>query len=136
MNYFHPPVTQLARDGEYAGNDAIVAFARAHSTNVVIHQHNAPRWEVLTPGKGSTCTLHIAYLNGEHYCSVESLVPAEKLPPVAATKVSQSLYLPALILCIDIFMLGYYLQRMLIIVFMHQSSVCCGCFVHCMNVLV
>lgn len=83
-----PLVTQLASDGEYAGNDAIVAFARAHSTNIVIHQHNASRWEVLAPAS-TQHTLHIAYLNGEHYCSVEPVISSDRLPPVAA-KVSYS----------------------------------------------
>lgn len=76
----HPPVTELAQDCEFAGNDAIVAFARAYSTNVVIHQHNAPRWEVLSHQSKQSPTLHIAYLNGEHYCSVETILPSEDLP--------------------------------------------------------
>ncbi len=89
-----PPVTELARDCEFAGNDAIVAFARAYSTNVVIHQHNAPRLEVLSQQHGGSLsqqcrgcprTLHIAYLNGEHYCSVETMLPSEDLP--AATQI-------------------------------------------------
>ncbi|XP_064385144.1 OTU domain-containing protein 3-like isoform X3 [Halichondria panicea] len=91
---FEQYVTELARDCEFAGNDAIVAFARAYSTNVVIHQHNAPRLEVLSQQhggslsqqcRGSPHTLHIAYLNGEHYCSVETMLPSEDLP--AATQI-------------------------------------------------
>lgn len=30
----------------FAGNDAIVAFARSQQVKVVIHQLNAPLWEV------------------------------------------------------------------------------------------
>lgn len=32
----------------FAGNDAIVAFARSQQVKVVIHQLNAPLWEVNT----------------------------------------------------------------------------------------
>lgn len=35
-------VSNLRKLGTYAGNDAIVAFARFHKVNVVIHQLNAP----------------------------------------------------------------------------------------------
>ena len=71
-------VSELAKDGEYAGNDAIVAFSRCYSMHVVIHQLNAPRWEIHAPHTAATLnTLHIAYLNGEHYCSIRPLLPAE-----------------------------------------------------------
>lgn len=64
-------VTELAKDGTYAGNDAIVAVSRACGVNVVIHQLGAPQWEVLAPSAPeSRQTLHIAYLRGEHYCIV------------------------------------------------------------------
>ena len=71
-------VSELAEDGEYAGNDAIVAFSRRYSMHVVIHQLNAPRWEVRAPLSAlNPRTLHIAYLNGEHYCSIQPLLRAE-----------------------------------------------------------
>lgn len=40
-------VSDLAEPGTFAGNDAIVAFARSQQVKVVIHQLNAPLWEVL-----------------------------------------------------------------------------------------
>ena len=39
-------VNALSKDGTYAGNDAIVAFARNHDLNIVIHQLFAPVWIV------------------------------------------------------------------------------------------
>lgn len=42
------PVHNLSQPGTFAGNDAIVAFARSHQLRVVIHQLNTPLWEVLT----------------------------------------------------------------------------------------
>lgn len=80
-------VAELAKDGEFAGNDAIVAFARCHGVNVVIHQLNAPRWEVhgAVPPEGKT--LHIAYLNGEHYCSVRPLLREQLLPSVVSNEI-------------------------------------------------
>lgn len=41
------PVSDLAEPGTFAGNDAIVAFARSQQVKVVIHQLNAPLWEVM-----------------------------------------------------------------------------------------
>lgn len=45
LSCFHA-VASLAKPGTFAGNDAIVAFARNHQLNVVIHQLNAPLWQV------------------------------------------------------------------------------------------
>jgi OTU domain-containing protein 3 len=74
-------VDELSKDGTYAGNDAIVAVSRAYGVDVVIHQLGAARWEVRAPGVAKA-TLHIAYLRGEHYCSVQPLTPGQSLPPV------------------------------------------------------
>ena len=67
------------KDGVYGGNDTIVAFAKWNNCSVIIHQLDAPRWEVhsevSTPKTSLTKTYHVAYLNGEHYCSV---VPMDK----------------------------------------------------------
>lgn len=68
-------VDELAKDGTFAGNDAIVAVSRSYGVNVVIHQLGSPCWEVHAPAlsAGSGKTLHIAYLRGEHYCAVTPL---------------------------------------------------------------
>lgn len=39
-------VANLSQPGTFAGNDAIVAFARSQQVKVVIHQLNTPLWEV------------------------------------------------------------------------------------------
>ena len=66
-------VEELSKLSTYGGNDSIVAFARNHGVNVVIHQLNEPRWVI----QGSECNkhaqvreLHISYHNGEHFSSV------------------------------------------------------------------
>jgi len=67
-------IDDLGRDGTYAGNDAIVAFAQNNEIDVVIHQLNAPVWTVIgDKKKKSNRQLHIAYHNGDHYSSVRSL---------------------------------------------------------------
>lgn len=43
---FFLAVSNLAQPGTFAGNDAIVAFARSQQVKVVIHQLNTPLWEV------------------------------------------------------------------------------------------
>ena len=64
----------LSKDGTFGGNDTIVAASRRLNCSIIIHQPNAPRWEVHPPNPpSSSLTLHIAYLHGEHYCSVHRI---------------------------------------------------------------
>ena len=60
----------LERDGTYAGNDGLVAFARANNITIAIHQLNEPLWQI----NGST--------NGEilepEICFIEALAIIQK----------------------------------------------------------
>ena len=60
----------LERDGTYAGNDGLVAFARANNITIAIHQLNEPLWQI----HGST--------NGEilepDICFIEALAIIQK----------------------------------------------------------
>uniref|UniRef100_A0A8C5Q7U5 OTU domain-containing protein 3 n=1 Tax=Leptobrachium leishanense TaxID=445787 RepID=A0A8C5Q7U5_9ANUR len=67
---FDRHVANLAQPGTFAGNDAIVAFARGNQVNVVIHQLNNPLWQIRGNEKANARELHIAYRYGEHYDSV------------------------------------------------------------------
>ncbi|NXC10702.1 OTUD3 protein, partial [Orthonyx spaldingii] len=67
---FDKHVANLAKPGTFAGNDAIVAFARNNQMNVVIHQLNAPLWQIRGTDRSDVRELHIAYRYGEHYDSV------------------------------------------------------------------
>ena len=63
----------LERDGTYAGNDVLVAFARAHNITIAIHQLNEPLWQIHGSANGETkcdTELHISYHNGDHYNSI------------------------------------------------------------------
>jgi len=77
---FEKHVASLAKPGTFAGNDAIVAFARNHQLNVVIHQLNAPLWQIRGTEKSSVRELHIAYRCGEHYDSVRRLNDNSEAP--------------------------------------------------------
>ncbi|CAH2318351.1 Hypothetical predicted protein [Pelobates cultripes] len=66
-------VANLAQPGTFAGNDAIVAFARNNQVNVVIHQLNNPLWQIRGSEKANSLELHIAYRYGEHYDSVRRI---------------------------------------------------------------
>ncbi|XP_041093291.1 OTU domain-containing protein 3-like [Polyodon spathula] len=70
---FEKHVASLGKSGTFAGNDAIVAFARNHGVTVVIHQVNAPLWQIRGSEKPSGRELHIAYRHGEHYDSVRRI---------------------------------------------------------------
>ncbi|NXN18338.1 OTUD3 protein, partial [Indicator maculatus] len=77
---FEKHVTNLAKPGTFAGNDAIVAFARNNQMNVVIHQLNAPLWQIRGTDKSNARELHIAYRDGEHYDSVRRISDDSEAP--------------------------------------------------------
>uniref|UniRef100_U3FBX5 OTU domain-containing protein 3 n=1 Tax=Micrurus fulvius TaxID=8637 RepID=U3FBX5_MICFL len=70
---FEKHIANLAQPGTFAGNDAIVAFARNNQVNIVIHQQNAPLWQIHGTDKSNARELHIAYRYGEHYDSVRKM---------------------------------------------------------------
>ncbi|KAM9444612.1 OTU domain-containing protein 3 [Clarias gariepinus] len=73
-------VSDLAEPGTFAGNDAIVAFARSQQVKVVIHQLNAPLWEINGSEKPLCQELHIAYRYGDHYDSVRHIADNSESP--------------------------------------------------------
>ncbi|XP_015279668.1 PREDICTED: OTU domain-containing protein 3 [Gekko japonicus] len=77
---FEKHVANLAQPGTFAGNDAIVAFARNNQVNVVIHQMNAPLWQIRGTDKSNAQELHIAYRYGEHYDSVRKINDNSETP--------------------------------------------------------
>uniref|UniRef100_A0A8C8S8N7 OTU domain-containing protein 3 n=1 Tax=Pelusios castaneus TaxID=367368 RepID=A0A8C8S8N7_9SAUR len=77
---FEKHVASLAKPGTFAGNDAIVAFARNNQINVVIHQLNAPLWQIQGTDKSNVRELHIAYRYGEHYDSVRRINDNSEAP--------------------------------------------------------
>ncbi|CAL8110515.1 unnamed protein product [Orchesella dallaii] len=73
---FDKYVHNLSQPGTFAGNDAIVAFARLQNVTVVIHQLNSPTWLIHPSKDQNQCSgreVHIAYHNGDHYNSVRTL---------------------------------------------------------------
>ncbi|XP_048375363.1 OTU domain-containing protein 3 [Sphaerodactylus townsendi] len=77
---FEKHVSNLAQPGTFAGNDAIVAFARNNQVNVVIHQLNARLWQIRGTDKSNAQELHIAYRYGEHYDSVRKINDNSETP--------------------------------------------------------
>lgn len=96
---FEKHISELSQSGTYAGNDAIVAFARLHQVTIVIHQPNTPLWQIKgwetcetlqTTEKNkkrknynnvpSSHQLHIAYHGGDHYDSVRRLGDTSHIP--------------------------------------------------------
>ncbi|BFZ23204.1 hypothetical protein BsWGS_26244 [Bradybaena similaris] len=72
---FDEHVRTLQKLGTHAGNDAIVAFAKLHNVNVVIHQLNGQPLMIQGPtvSNENTRQLHLAYHNGDHYSSVRKV---------------------------------------------------------------
>ena len=66
-------VKSLGERGTYGGNDSIVAFARGHGVDVVIHQLNNPTFIIEgNATSGNKVVVHLAYHDYEHYSSVRS----------------------------------------------------------------
>ncbi|XP_061075121.1 OTU domain-containing protein 3-like isoform X2 [Conger conger] len=66
-------LSNLSQPGTFAGNDAIVAFARSHQLRIIIHQLNTLMWEINGSDKPAARELHIAYRYGDHYDSVRPI---------------------------------------------------------------
>jgi len=102
-------VSELAKLGEYAGNDAIVAFARLYQVTVVIHQPNFPLWQIkdwesvagdnLTKNDEkhfeSNRQLHIAYHGGDHYDSVRRLGDTSHIPANISLQIDDAVKKPS-----------------------------------------
>lgn len=83
---FDRHVANLEKPGTFAGNDAIVAFARNCQVQVVIHQLNNPLWQVRGTDKPGAQELHIVYRYGEHYDSVRRLNDNSETPAYLQTQ--------------------------------------------------
>lgn len=76
---FSLAVSNLSQPGTFAGNDAIVAFARSQQVKVVIHQLNTPLWEVgacedfHTSASAAAATI-IANVSTTCHCAVSLLL--------------------------------------------------------------
>lgn len=72
---FDQHVSNLQKLGTHAGNDAIVAFAKVNSLEIIIHQLNQKPFMISGPNVSCSDTrqLHLAYHNGDHYSSVRRL---------------------------------------------------------------
>ncbi|CAF1300266.1 unnamed protein product [Didymodactylos carnosus] len=69
---FDTYIKSLAKDGTYAGNESIVAFARLHNAKICVHQLQQPVW-VVSFSNNPKYEFHISYHNFEHYSSVRRL---------------------------------------------------------------
>ena len=52
----------LERDGTYAGNDGLVAFARANNITIAIHQLNEPLWQIHGSTNGDVLEPEICFI--------------------------------------------------------------------------
>ena len=71
------------QDGEFAGNEAIVALAKFHRVEIIIHQANQAVWNIdgaTEQATGQKRQLHIAYHDWEHYSSVRPKKDFSKEP--------------------------------------------------------
>ncbi|VDK87404.1 unnamed protein product [Litomosoides sigmodontis] len=77
---FERYINDLSNPGTYAGQDALVAFARLHEVNIIIHQLNRPLWKIQGSEDNDAPELHLSYHNGEHYSSVRRFGDIANIP--------------------------------------------------------
>jgi len=68
---FDAYLRRMGRDGEWGGHQELFAASRLLRATVVVHQFNAPRFELTFEGAGRT--LHLSYHGEMHYNSVRGL---------------------------------------------------------------
>ena len=82
-------LARLGRDGEWGGNLELVAAANLRSVNVVVHQLEAPKFEICADDNSATRTVHLSYHGEAHYNSVRlkddySAEPSSGLPHIGS----------------------------------------------------
>ncbi|KXS11699.1 cysteine proteinase [Gonapodya prolifera JEL478] len=80
---FDRHLARMRRDGTYGENLEVVAFARAGSVDVAVHQMRQPVWIVRAREDGRPVgrMIHIVYHSWEHYSSVRNLAGPATGPP-------------------------------------------------------
>jgi len=64
--------TRMRKNAVWGGNIELQALSRLLTVNIVIHQLDAPRWEVNNWG-GNARAIHLSYHSGQHYASVRPM---------------------------------------------------------------
>lgn len=77
LNVFE--VSELRKPGTFAGNDAMVAFARLHRVSIIVHQLDSALLSI-EGCEGPCPELHLTYHHGEHYSSIRKLGDRSSLP--------------------------------------------------------
>eukprot|EP00742_Colponemidia_sp_Colp-10_P012469 GILJ01014013.1.p1 GENE.GILJ01014013.1~~GILJ01014013.1.p1 ORF type:complete len:235 (+),score=20.11 GILJ01014013.1:211-915(+) len=77
---FDSYVHRMSYPGVWAGNMELQALSLVTGYNIVIHQVNAPRWEIVNHQEPDAKFIHLAYHSAQHYSSVRSLLDNGKGP--------------------------------------------------------
>lgn len=83
---FDEYLARMRSDAEWGGNFELAAVVRCFGVHVIVHQLEAPRYQLTNHEKSGVRTIHISYHDGEHYNSVRILGdvahdgPAREIP--------------------------------------------------------
>lgn len=61
----------MMEDGRWGGYPELVALSHSEKLNIIVHQLDAPKFEIISPS--ANCTIHLSYHMGEHYNSVREI---------------------------------------------------------------
>jgi OTU domain-containing protein 3 len=75
-------VAKMKTNGNWGGNIEIQATSLLYSVNVIIHQLDQPRWEIINFEDPKTRAIHLSYHDGDHYASVRAI--NGDLPPAVS----------------------------------------------------
>ena len=62
----------MRNDATWGGNIELQALSLKFEVNIVVHQLNQPRLDILNFDYHKAKTVHLSYHNGQHYCSVRN----------------------------------------------------------------
>eukprot|EP01112_Ceratiomyxa_fruticulosa_P004917 TRINITY_DN15480_c0_g1_i1.p1 TRINITY_DN15480_c0_g1~~TRINITY_DN15480_c0_g1_i1.p1 ORF type:complete len:189 (+),score=36.68 TRINITY_DN15480_c0_g1_i1:233-799(+) len=65
-------IKRMGEDGEWGGNIELQATSLLYRINIIIHQLDAPRYEVVNFYERDIPSIQLSYHGGEHYASVKA----------------------------------------------------------------
>ncbi len=79
---FDDYLNNMRKNGTWGGNLELQAASMALQVNIVVHQLEQPRWEVVNWREPNARFIQLSYHTGDHYASVQPIGGAANVPPV------------------------------------------------------
>jgi len=70
---FDKYLIKMGKDAEWGGNLELIAISKCYKVDIIIHQLDAAKYEILYPFGNALRSIHLAYTEGRHYMSVRQI---------------------------------------------------------------